>query len=508
MVEMYYAEAEAVLGLSRGRTVSIQLQWLPLSSGSIFKIVGADKSVGHRLDTSLGVLCNEVHGHHAWARKNSFIGVSPESVLYDSSLDMGVIAASLKETQGKPFLYCGEVDYNATFLPLEFPLEVGRVAKEAGKPVVVPAVSAPMVALSGAEVYPVERAVDLIRLAEGEVGKQEPIEWEPTEVVANKWDDFRYVQGQAQAKWAMEVACAGGHNLLLVGSPGQGKSMLAQRAYTICPPLTREESLEVSATWQGAGRLKNEEMVVHRPFVEASKQTTAVALLGGGDQSSGPRPGLVALASRGLLLADEFFEWPRTVAEALRGPLQDRQVTISRREWQATWPADFQLVATANPCPCGWYGSGLRECRCTQAQRRRYLAKISGPILDRLDIRVAVAPVGDAIVEEPDGEWSSEIGSRVASALSEQGKRFAGVGVTRNAELKHGMFEELCQESKEAIQLLVEKQREKGLTSRGVDRLRALSRTVADLEESDEVLATHVEKATQLTTWNPEEVVL
>jgi magnesium chelatase family protein len=227
-------------------------------------------------------------------------------------------------------------------------------------------------------------------------------------------------------------------------------------------------------------------------------------MFGGGDAVDGPRPGLLSLAHKGILLADEFFEWPRATAEALRTPLQDKQVVISRRDWQVTWPADFMLIATANPCPCGYSGHPVTPCRCTPAQRQRYLAKISGPVFDRIDLRVWVPPANVLGNEDRSGESSQEIAARVAQAVSEQHKRYEGVGITRNAELGPGMHEAFCLESRAALVSLQVQQEAGLLSARGLNKLRGVARTVADLEGCETVDVRHVDAALELARWKPE----
>lgn len=459
-----------------------------------------------KLDSALAALASSVGLSHPWASREVNYNVVPVSVDYHPTLDMALIAASITNLDGLDRLYCGEVDVSGGFAPLPFPLEVGRAAVEVGKPVAVPAPSAPLVALTGAEVYRVENVVDLVGIYRGNIRCQPKPGHEAVTADPNPWDDLAFIKGQEKAKWALEVAVAGGHNLLLVGSPGEGKSAMAQRAYTIMPPLSARESIEVSTLWQAAGKLSPTTMLHTRPFVEATKQTTPVALLGGGDAVVGPRPGLVSLAHKGVMLADEFFEWPRAAAECLRIPLQDKRVSLARRDWQYAFPADFQLIATANPCPCGNWGHPNATCRCARWQRKRYLDRISGPIFDRIDIRVQVAPVGAALIEQQKGEPSATIAQRVAVAVRRQERRYreAGVAITRNAELRPGMFERLCEETGEGLEEVLKQSRRLGLSSRGMNKLRGLARTVADLADEEEVRAGHVEQAAELMAWSPE----
>jgi magnesium chelatase family protein len=463
------------------------------------QVIAKLRSALESLEAAAGV-------QHPWADREVNYNVVPISTDYHPTLDMALCAATIRNLDDLEALYCGEVDVTGKFAPLAFPLEVGRMAVQAGKPVVAPAQSAGLVASAGADVYAVANIFELALLGKRQrfLHPKQPLSAQANEI--NPWDDLAYLKGQEKAKWALTVAVAGGHNLLLVGPPGEGKSSLAQRAYTIAPALSFEESLDVTTIWQAAGRLEPTAMMHHRPFIEATKQTTPVALLGGGDAAVGPRPGLVSLAHKGIMLADEFFEWPRSAAECLRSPLQDKRVSLARRDWQCVFPADFQLIATANPCPCGQWGNPHGECRCARYQRKRYLDRISGPIFDRIDIRVQVEPVGDRLLEASNGTPSAVIAEQVAQAVQIQAKRYreAGVGITRNAELGPGMFEALCRETADALDEVIRQGRRLQLSSRGLNKLRGLARTVADLAGAGEVLPCHVAEASGLMEWKPQ----
>ena len=459
-----------------------------------------------KLDSALKALATEMGVKHPWQDREVNYNVVPVFMDYHPTMDMALIAATIKNLDGLDYLYCGEVDVTGRFAPLPFPLEVGRLSLEVGKVVVVPAVSAPVVALTGATVLGIDTVRGLVSLYRGDVAPEVPQPLSVAALTPSSWDDMAYIKGQPQAKWALTVAAAGGHNVLLVGPPGEGKSALAQRAYTIMAPLTDREAIEVTTLWQAAGRLAPTTMMHTRPFIEATKQTTPVALLGGGDAQVGPRPGLVSLAHKGVMLADEFFEWSRTAAESLRVPLQDKQVNLARRDWQYTIPADFQLIATANPCPCGYWGHPTVACRCSGWQRKRYLDKISGPIFDRIDIRVKVEPVGDALLAAGDGASSAEIALTVAAAVARQETRYreSGLALTRNAELKPGMHEALCNEGAGVPDELRLQMSLLGLSSRGVNKLRGLARTVADIYGDDAVGPKHVNEAAGLMAWSPD----
>ncbi len=457
-------------------------------------------AVKDKLYKVLGAWTDGLGAAHPWEGRSISYSAVPGGVAYHPTLDMAILAATVNG-DSPPLLFCGEVDISGRFLALPYPLEVGRAAVERDLPVAVPKPSAHLVAMAGATVYPLEEVDDIRGVLRGRISPVEPTPWHPPPPAASPWDDLRYVIGQEHGKYALEVAVAGGHNLLVVGSPGEGKSELAKRAHTIAAPLDRYETLQVSSLWHGAGRLAPDTLMTRRPFVEAAKQTSPTGLLGGGDQTEGPRPGLVSLAHKGVLLADEFFEWSRSSAESLRIPLQDRQVVISRRDWQMTFPADFQLVATANPCPCGYEGHPEVACRCTEAQRQRYLAKISGPIFDRIDIKVRVPPLGDRIMDgEPEGENSATVRARVEAAAAMQSERYAQARIGRNAELRPGMYDEFCRESEQAQRMMRAARRDYQMSSRALCKLRSVCRTVADLEGAETVAPEHVHQALELVT--------
>ena len=505
---------QGIVGWSRGRVVPVHVttsvvrnNW---TNGSmVFMAAGSGlKDATHRIETAVGdPWARMMLDHHPLQNQDVVYSLDPVTTEYHPTLDMALCAGILDAHTPDEALYCGEVGQAGAFRKLTFPLEAGRIARQMKKVLVCPAASAPLAARTGAAVVGVESTSDMVRKFEKGLTKAKQTLPAPLSRASEpfpEFDDLKYIRGQRDAKWALEVAVAGGHNLLLVGSPGEGKSALAMRAYTIAPPLLEEESVEVSSIWQGAGRLDPTELMTHRPCIEAGRQTTPVALLGGGDAYSGARPGLVSLAHKGILLADEFFEWPRTAAESLRGPLQDRRVTLARRDWQITFPADFQFVATANPCPCGNYGSPYADCRCTEAARRRYLAKISGPVFDRIDIRVRVEALGRGVLTAPLGESSAEVGARVRRAMEIQAARYAGAGITRNAELGPGMLDAFCNETPVARETLMSTAGRQQLSARGVSKLRALARTVADLEDSETVRGVHVVGAAKLMLWQPQ----
>ncbi|MBR6103091.1 MAG: YifB family Mg chelatase-like AAA ATPase [Ruminococcus sp.] len=308
--------------------------------------------------------------------------------------------------------------------------------------------------------------------------------------------DFADVRGQQNAKKALEIAAAGGHNALMVGAPGSGKSMLAKRMPSILPGMTFEESIETTNIHSVAGLLdKDNPLVTVRPFRSPHHTVSAAGLSGGG---SVPRPGEISLAHNGLLFLDELAEFSRISLEILRQPLEDRQVTISRVSGSVTYPCSFMLIAAMNPCPCGYYGHPTRKCICSPKQVKSYLSRVSGPLLDRFDIHVEVAPVefGDLASSEKE-ESSAEIRQRVQAARDIQTERFKGTDITCNARITSDIIREVCPMTDKAEKLLESVFNRLGLSARAYDRILKVARTCADMDNSRELTDAHIAQAVQ-----------
>ncbi|MFA6075897.1 MAG: YifB family Mg chelatase-like AAA ATPase [Negativicutes bacterium] len=331
-------------------------------------------------------------------------------------------------------------------------------------------------------------------------GEKQPVPVEKLETEVNETAellDFADVQGQFQGKRALEIAAAGGHNVIMTGPPGTGKTMLARRITTILPPLTDAESLSVTKIYSVAGLLKNHgSLLRERPFRAPHHTASDAALIGGGRV---PRPGEVTLSHNGVLFLDEFPEFAKNVIEVLRQPLEDGDVTISRVNATMTYPAQFMLVAAMNPCACGYRNDGKIACRCTDADIKKYERRISGPLLDRIDIAVEVPRLDyEDFVADKTSETSVQIRRRVISARALQTERFKNYGIACNALMGHNHIKLLCKMSKNATELLKQAYESMRLSARAYDRIIKTARTIADLENEAMINETHIAEAIQL----------
>ncbi|MEG0304910.1 MAG: YifB family Mg chelatase-like AAA ATPase [Oscillospiraceae bacterium] len=419
--------------------------------------------------------------------------------VYDLPVLLAILAASgqIKDLPDDT-AFVGELSLDGSIRGVNGILPMTIAAQKCGKKAIfVPSANAlEASAVEGIKIYAVENAKQVVLHLLGENVLPEVPALEFSTQAVDEILDFADVRGQLEAKRALEIAAAGGHNLLMVGSPGSGKSMLAKRLPGILPPLTREEAMETTKIYSVAGNMKNGVgLITQRPFRAPHHSVSATGLSGGG---ATPRPGEISLAHNGVLFLDELPEFHRDALEILRQPVEDGIVTVSRVAGTATFPCQIMLIAAMNPCPCGYFGHPTRACTCNQSSIDRYLQRISGPLLDRIDLHVEVLPVDyEDIASEESGECSADIAVRVAAARAVQLKRFAGTNVACNAQIPSAMLRRICRLSKDANKLLKLAFERMGLSARAYDRVLKVSRTIADLDGSDIIDTQHVSEAVQ-----------
>jgi len=310
--------------------------------------------------------------------------------------------------------------------------------------------------------------------------------------------DFSFVKGQVQAKKALEIAAAGAHNVLMYGSPGSGKTMLSKAFMSILPPLTKQEAIELTQIYSIAGLLdKNKPLITQRPFRSPHHSASAVGVIGGG---SNPKPGEITLANRGVLFLDEMVEFPRQTLEVLRQPLEDNVIAISRAQTSVQYPANFILLGAMNPCPCGYFGDDKKQCTCSEFQINRYKSRLSGPLLDRIDIQIHTRRLDDDEIlnNQKLAESSTEIRKRVVEARKVQLERYKNDGILTNSELTPKLIKKYCQIDDKSKEFLKNAINKFNLSARAYDRLLKISRTIADLENSENIEFSHIAKALQL----------
>ncbi len=425
---------------------------------------------------------------------------------YDVPIALGIIAASRQRELPllEEFIIMGELGLDGSVRPISGSLPIVEMAmKDRFRGCILPLESAvEAIEYKGVEIYGVETLEEVLRILEGDgscedlLARRRMDESPATrqESVNNSYMDFSEIIGQEGAKRGLEIAAAGNHNVILIGSPGSGKSSLAKAMAGILPPMTLEESMQTSKIYSVAGKgNQSGGLMRQRPFRAPHYSASVAALIGGGTDSI--MPGEISLSHNGILMIDEFCEAPKKVLEVLRAPLEDRKVTISRLKAKVEYPADFMLVAATNPCPCGYYGEGDR-CTCTPSRRMNYLSKLSGPIMDRIDLQLVVPRIeARRLVDRKPAESSASIAARVLKAREIQRKRFEGEGIFCNSAMNNRQTEKFCPLDRNCKELLERIIDTMGLSARACNRIIKLARTIADLDGTRDIMPQHLSEA-------------
>ena len=447
----------------------------------------------------------ENSGYKLMAKK-TVVNLAPadlrkEGSQYDLPIAIGILTATEQITTDMlaDTMFIGELSLNGKLRPVKGVLPIVAMAREMGlKRIFMPEENASEGAVvEGIETIGVGSLLEVCEILMGHMPytpADHKLSAEEATTHGEYAEDFADVKGQAYVKRALEIAAAGGHNVIMVGAPGSGKTMLARRMPSIMPPMTLEEALETTKIHSVAGKIgAHRSLIYTRPFRAPHHLTSQVALIGGGQS---PQPGEVSLANNGVLFLDEMPEFGRNVLEVLRQPLEDRHISISRAKYSVEYPANFTLIASMNPCPCGYYNHPTKECTCSAAAVHRYMAHISGPLMDRIDIHIEVTPVSISEMSDPTpAESSATIRERVIKAREVQLRRFEGLEIHSNAMMNSAMLRKFAPLDKCCSDLLERAMNHLKLSARAYDRIIKVARTIADLEGVESITPQHISEA-------------